>query len=241
MRSTLAARLPPQVLPFESRKDLASIFGSIVRIHLADDSCPGADVLLSRGDELLGFLVDGYGDPAIALICGQMLRDAVKEPRIAWAMLDSPVFTRIFRHLDAENFEIASDAFSTLRDVLTRHVGDEEAPVPRYLERHYDSFVLNMHRVIDSGNYVTKRQCLKLLAEMLATKANRAFTALYVADERNLMMSMQKLRDESRGIQFEAFHVFKVFVAHPGRGKTATALLTGNKDKLIKFLSEFHT
>ena len=36
----------------------------------------------------------------------------------------------------------------------------------------------------------------------------------YVADEANLKLMMNLLRDSSRSIQFEAFHVFKVRRAH---------------------------
>lgn len=33
----------------------------------------------------------------------------------------------------------------------------------------------------------------------------------YIADAENLKLMMNLLRDKSRNIQFEAFHVFKVF------------------------------
>ena len=37
----------------------------------------------------------------------------------------------------------------------------------------------------------------------------------YIGDVENLCLMMNLLRDEARSIQFEAFHVFKVFVANP--------------------------
>ena len=37
----------------------------------------------------------------------------------------------------------------------------------------------------------------------------------YIANEVHLKMMMNLLRDKSKNIQFEAFHVFKVFVANP--------------------------
>jgi calcium binding protein 39 len=49
------------------------------------------------------------------------------------------------------------------------------------------------------------------------------------------------LRDKSRSIQFEAFHVFKVFVANPNKTKPVLEILQKNKDKLIAFLTQFHT
>jgi hypothetical protein len=57
---------------------------------------------------------------------------------------------------------------------------------------------------------VTKRQSLKLLGEILLDRANYNIMTRYIASEANLKMMMNMLRDRSRNIQFEAFHVFKV-------------------------------
>jgi hypothetical protein len=64
--------------------------------------------------------------------------------------------------------------------------------------------------LILSQNYVTKRQSLKLLGEILLDRANYAIMTRFIADEANLKTMMNFLRDKSRNIQFEAFHVFKV-------------------------------
>ena len=64
--------------------------------------------------------------------------------------------------------------------------------------------------LILSENYVTKRQSLKLLGEILLDRANFNVMTRYIAQESNLKMMMNLLRDKSKNIQFEAFHVFKV-------------------------------
>lgn len=64
--------------------------------------------------------------------------------------------------------------------------------------------------LIVSNNYVTKRQSLKLLGEILLDRANYSIMTRYIASEANLKLMMNFLRDRSRNIQFEAFHVFKV-------------------------------
>lgn len=51
---------------------------------------------------------------------------------------------------------------------------------------------------------------------------------------------MTLLRDKNRAIQFEAFHVFKVFVANPKKTDGVLDILLRNKDKLIVFLNNFH-
>ena len=48
------------------------------------------------------------------------------------------------------------------------------------------------------------------------------------------------LRNKSGNIQFEAFHVFKVFVANPNKSKAIMDILLKNKSKLIDFLTKFH-
>ena len=100
----------------------------------------------------------------------------------------------------------------------------------------------------------------------------------YISNPENLKLMMMMLRDPSRNIQFEAFHVFKVksfsrtltssasshlilspslpspslslshfpppsqvFVANPNKTKSTQDILLKNKDKLVEFLSKFHT
>jgi hypothetical protein len=64
----------------------------------------------------------------------------------------------------------------------------------------------------NSPNYVTKRQSLKLLGEILLDRSNYATMTRYIADVGNLQGVMNTLRDKSRNIQYEAFHVFKVSI-----------------------------
>jgi hypothetical protein len=50
----------------------------------------------------------------------------------------------------------------------------------------------------------------QLLGELLLDGINVRLMMRYVSDVRNLMLMMNLLKDGSRSIQFEAFHVFKV-------------------------------
>lgn len=90
----------------------------------------------------------------------------------------------------------------------------------------------------------------------------------YIANEDNLKTMMNLLRDKSKNIQFEAFHVFKVrgdgprlsadserqreypsihalthkaqiFVANPKKPPQIESILRRNKDKLVSFLQNF--
>ncbi len=62
----------------------------------------------------------------------------------------------------------------------------------------------------------------------------------YISDPENLKLMMNLLRHKSRNIQFEAFHVFKVFVANPNKPRAIIDILQKNKERLITFLGNFH-
>ena len=64
------------------------------------------------------------------------------------------------------------------------------------------------HGLLVTG--VTMHACMQLLGELLLERSNLKVMVRYVADEGNLKLMMNLLRDSSRSIQFEAFHVFKV-------------------------------
>lgn len=80
----------------------------------------------------------------------------------------------------------------------------------------------------------------QLLGELLLDRHNFTTMTRYISNTENLKLMMTMLRDRSRNIQFEAFHVFKVFVANPNKTKPVQDILLKNKDKLVEFLSKFH-
>lgn len=49
----------------------------------------------------------------------------------------------------------------------------------------------------------------QLLGEILLDPTNARTMMMYVSDEDNLKLMMVLLKDSSKSIQFEAFHVFK--------------------------------
>lgn len=94
-------------------------------------------------------------------------------------------------------------------------------------------------RLLKSDNYAAKRQSLKLLSELLLDRANFTVMTKYISSVSNLKLMMTLLRDEHHTIRFEAFHVFKVFVANPNKPAPIQDILVRNKTKLIAFLQKF--
>lgn len=230
---TAIAVLP--LLEFEARKDAAQLLGAVVRLDNSGDT-PGVRYV-HENPKLIDLLFEGYSNSEVALNCGSILRDCIRNESIARMVLEGSHFQEFFELVEEPSFEIASDAFTTFKDLLTRH----KALVSRFTMEHYSQFFAGYTQLLKSDNYVTRRQSLKLLGEILLDRANAKTMMKYVSEAENLKLMMVLLKDTSRSIQFEAFHVFKVFVANPNKTQPIIDILAGNKDKLLRYLKDFHS
>ena len=135
-------------------------------------------------------------------------------------------------------FEVASDAFLSFKELLGRHPELTTAFLAAHSEPFFRAF---NSELLESRNYVTRRQSLKLLGELLCAPGNVEAMLRYVSEAGHFMLIMNLLRDNSRAIQFEAFHLFKVFVANPGKPPAVAEILRKNADRLLRFLADFQT
>ncbi|UMM41265.1 hypothetical protein L5515_017603 [Caenorhabditis briggsae] len=219
---------------FECKKDVGQIFNNLLRRQIGTRS-PTVEYLGAR-PEILVQLVQGYTNSDIALTCGLMLRESIRHDHLAKMILYSDVFYTFFHYVQSEVFDIASDAFATFKELTTRH----KTLCAEFLETHYDTFFAQYQNLLNSKNYVTRRQSLKLLGELLLDRHNFNIMHKYISNPENMRVLMELLRDKSRNIQYEAFHVFKVFVANPNKSKPICDILLRNREKLVEFLGEFH-
>lgn len=130
-----------------------------------------------------------------------MLRDALKNEKVARRFLTSGQVWPFFdTYVHLRNFEVASDAFATLkyvhqhrsidrptdqpiltyrpptyrstylsnRELLLQH----KKTIPNFLDREYEKFFDSYRRMLRSDNYVTKRQSLRLLEDILVDRHN---------------------------------------------------------------------
>ncbi|XP_033118757.1 calcium-binding protein 39-like isoform X2 [Anneissia japonica] len=222
-------------LDFEAKKDVVQIFNNMLRRQIGTRS-PTVEYICSK-EELLFILVKGYQNPEIALNCGMMLRECVRHETLAKTILYSERFYDFFQYVEMSTFDIASDAFATFKDLLTKH----KLLAAEFLELNYNKVFEHYQKLLDSDNYVTRRQSLKLLGELLLDRHNFTTMKKYISNVENLKLMMTLLRDKSRNIQFEAFHVFKVFVANPEKDKAIQNILFKNKNRLVDYLAQFQT
>jgi calcium binding protein 39 len=135
------------------------------------------------------------------------------------------------------------------QEILTKH----KPLVATYLETNFDTFFSKYNRMlIQSENYVTKRQSIKLLGELLLDRANYKVMTKYVDSSEHLKLCMKLLLDDRRMINYEGFHVFKVsfssfcillinqvFVANPNKSYPVQRMLMNNRERLLHFLPNF--
>jgi len=226
------------VLSFEAKK----YFSHVVFPHMMHREVGNKNVTveyLQKNVMILDKLVGGYEKTSeVAKTSGQMLRICIETDTLCKHLLDGNHYLKFFDYVENPHFDIASDAFATFKDMLTKH----KNVCAQFLEKNYESFFSKYSSVLlKSNNYVTRRQSLKLLGELLLDRANFNVMTKYISERDNLVLMMNMLRDKSQNIQFEAFHVFKVFVANPNKAEPILKILVRNKEKLIQFLTEFNS
>ena len=221
--------------PFEARKDGVIIFNSLLRRQIPPNRQIVAENLRDTRSNLLKDLLNGYDRPERTLHYGLMLRECIKFEFLAEIVLNLPEFGKLFDYIQLPTFDVSSDAFATFKDLLTRH----KNLVTVFLVNNYDFVFKRLNGLLTSENYVTRRQSLKLLGEILHDRRNYEVMLKYVSEVENLKLLMCQLRDKSEKIQFEAFQVFKIFIANPNKPKSIYDILCKNRDKILHFLENF--
>ncbi|KAI4290649.1 MAG: hypothetical protein L6R35_000083 [Caloplaca aegaea] len=254
-----------RLLPFESRKDCQSVFSYTFRFkptHSLSPESPALTHVVHRRPEVIVELCRGYGYQESAMPCGVVLRELLKQHEDVAAIIlhdesrekeraisvdeidpaqgplqsGDGVFWKFFPWIDGGAFEVSTDAFTTFRELLTRH----KALVAIYLERNFDLFFSRYNSIlVQSSSYVTKRQSIKLLGEILLDRANYSIMTQYVESGEHLKICMTLLKDDRKMVQYEGFHVFKVFVANPHKSPPVQRILVNNRERLLRFLPTF--
>jgi len=100
-------------LEFEARKDAVFLFNALMRRQMGSRT-PTVEYISAHSETLLG-LLRGYEKADLALNFGLMLRECVKHESLAQFVLEREEFYLLFEYVDVPNFDVASDAFATLK------------------------------------------------------------------------------------------------------------------------------
>ncbi|KAH9621384.1 hypothetical protein KSS87_007198 [Heliosperma pusillum] len=204
------------IFGWQARKDLALCWSVMLKQQVGDIYC--CVEYIENHLDLLDFLVVCYDNKDAALTCGSMLRECIKFQSLAKYIMDSASFQFFFKYVDLPIFDVASDAFATFKDLLTKHSKE----VSEYLTCHYDEFFEMYEKLLTSPNYVTRRQSLKLLSDFLLEPPNSRIMKQYILEIRYLKVIMTLLR---------------VFVANPNKTHEIKIILSKNCEKLLDLLN----
>lgn len=221
-------------LNLEACKDATQIVANLQRQQVHSRLI--ASDYLENNKDLMDILISGYKNMDVALHYGVMLRECIRHQSIAKYVLESEHMKEFFDYIQIANFDVSSDASTTFKELLTRH----KSTVAEFLNKNYDWFFEEFNsKLLSSPNYITRRQAIKLLGDILLERSNAAVMMKYVSSKDNLIILMHLLRESSKNIHIEAFHVFKLFVANQNKPSEIVAILTTNKNKLLRLFNDF--
>ncbi|KDP39218.1 hypothetical protein JCGZ_00975 [Jatropha curcas] len=221
-------------LSLEARRDATQVVANLQRQQVQSRMI--ASSYLEANLDLIDILILGYEDPDLALHYGGMLRECIRHQSIAKYALESENMKKFFNYIQLPNFDVAADAMATFKELLTRH----KSTVAGFLSKNYDWFFQDFNsKLLESQSYITKRQACKLLGEILLDRSNTAVMVRYVSSKDNLRILMNLLRESSKNIQIDAFHVFKLFAANQNKPPEIVGILIANRSKLLRFLADF--
>ncbi|CAN1749190.1 Putative MO25-like protein At5g47540 [Linum perenne] len=198
-------------LSLETRKDATQVVANLQRQQVQSRLI--ASDYLENNTDLLDILMAGY-------------------------VLESEEMKRFFDFIQLPNFDIAADAAATFKELMTRH----KSTVAEFLSKNYDWFFAEYNsKLLESANYITRRQAVKLLGDILLDRSNSGVMTRYVSSRDNLRILMNLLRESSKSIQIEAFHVFKLFAANQNKPADIVSILVANRSKLLRLFADFKT
>lgn len=224
---------------FESRKRIVQIFSILIQQGDSEMAEVMEFYFTRNAKSLIGLLTFSFQCDGIALHCGDMLRKCFKHQFLVAQCLsaDFSFFNRFFGvYLQSETFDSVSDAFLTVRTLFSSH----KNLVALFLETYGKRFAqLFNDKLLCSKQYLTQRNSLELLHDILFQRQNYRFMIEYVNSKANLVLIMQKMVDTSHAIRFNALHIFKIFVANPNKTEEVSRILALNRDRLVCFLRTF--
>lgn len=219
-----------------ARSWVGQVWVSVLRCK----ECSAAVVEYIRNNcEILLLLLKGYEHEATAFVHGAILRAALKHESILFLVLFSPLVWRFFDLIGQDTYTVVQDVFSTFKAMLTRSSEPHKRHVAAFLSRSFEKFFARFKKLLESRQYVLKRQSTKLLSEILQERLNFKVMLKFIARPENLELIIDNLSHKDGkqiGIQFESFHVFKFFVANPRKPAPIIEALKRHRAMLLETL-----
>ncbi|GJN08933.1 hypothetical protein PR202_ga26894 [Eleusine coracana subsp. coracana] len=221
-------------LDLETQKDVTQVVANLQR-QKVDSRLIASDYIEANLD-LLDVLIAGYDNVNVAIHYNTILRDCIRHQVAARYVLGSQHVKKFFHYIQYPDFNMSSDFFKTFKELATRH----KSTASVFFSENYDWFFAEFNsKLLSSSNYIIRRQAIQLLGDILLERSNAEVMVRYVSTKEHLMILMNLLREQSKAVQVEAFHVFKLFVANKKKPPEIAGILRANRKKLLRFLGDF--
>uniref|UniRef100_A0A0N4ZT86 Mo25 family protein n=1 Tax=Parastrongyloides trichosuri TaxID=131310 RepID=A0A0N4ZT86_PARTI len=219
-------------MSLECRKCSMEIIINLLQ-RKSNKNFPMADYF-NDNPHLLFALIDGLALTDTAFICGNILRECLVFENLTQTILFSDNFLKIFNMITMESFEIATNCLTLLKNILVNF----KNIVGLFLDQNYITFINNYNNMLSRGNYFTKRECLKLFAELLYSIKAPKFRHAFLLDIENLKNIVVNLTDARNSIRYEAFHIFKFIVCSPDHSQEIVNYIRDNKKDIIQLITD---
>jgi len=225
----------------EPRRIISAIWGYLLKIeHPRTYKRTMVDYLI-RHTEAVGILFDLYGKNSSGsdVIIGVMIRDAARFSQIVSFILTSGSVYKLFPVLTSDNFDVSTDAFQTLKELLTNH---KEISAP-WLSKNAEKFFPECMKLVDPQangrtDYVTVRQMITLLTTIMLDRPFMESMIQFVSMDEFLVKTLVLLGNPSKVVQYETFHLFKIFAANPRKPARVSKLLINNGERIMRILEQ---
>lgn len=199
--------------------------------------------LKQNGGTIFPNLVDALQYTGISSTAANILKSLVKVKE-GWNELmntHTKLVYRMFDIVQSPDFTTSNAALTIVQLILSYPMGKDRPPwASQWILQNYDSLIPIYHeKIVKGANYVNRRMGLKMLGEILTDQANQELLMRYIGERKNLIMMMTLLRDRQNAVRYQAFHIFKLFVANPHKKDPIVKILMVNRQKLIRFLGNF--
>ncbi|EER01947.1 Calcium-binding protein, putative [Perkinsus marinus ATCC 50983] len=223
----------------ELRRSCVQVWGHLLKLESPKTHERVNLAYLMTHPDCMRCLMSCYSIPDCSIHVGVMIRDACKFHDVVQSqMFNSGLIYQLFDVMHSHNFDTQADGFETLKEVLMNH---KDVSV-RWLLDNFDEFFNKYQELLDTSSgdtqYVTLRQSLKLLGDILLDRPFMKVMVRFVNEERYLKSVMILLGNSSKAVQVEAFHVFKIFAANPHKAPAVQQILYQNRARLVKLLDK---
>lgn len=222
-----------QDLDFEARKAAVNIF--CLLFCAEDDVASRVAEYMQRASGIVQGVLECCVHEEVFFLGSQILRSAARSPQLVAVLLADGSMLKLLKFVFHQRFEISNEVFSSFRELVL----SQKQLAAAHMKAHFEEFFKLLHLLLEHEGYIVQRQALKFLGEMLLDPTFQCIMLPYVQNEQFLQIHMNLLRDRSRTIPLDSFHIFKLFVANPKKTPAVRNILCRNCKRLIRLLETF--